>query len=93
MNGKDETPKSSQTEDQTFNALKRKSFHELMRNMKICWIDNGVIDILQNHQDWEQFGDYVRDSGWTREEFVEECVKKKDNSEYTYDQYIIRMSM
>lgn len=91
MNGKEEIPNTNPTEDDTFKALKRISFHGLMSNMKMHWIDDGVISILRDNMDWGELNTYIHHAGWTREEFIAECIKRKESGEYTYEKYINRL--
>lgn len=92
MNGKEETLSSSQIEE-TFRRLSRITFSTLVDRLQIYWVDQKVIDILADNNDWGDCGGNFDPGGWTRSEFTEECMKQFADGNFTKEQYLIKTGL
>jgi hypothetical protein len=93
MNGKEDTPNTNPTEDDTFEKLRRISFDQLIQHLNVYWIDDVVVKILSEDGGWEEWGGNIDPGGWTRPEFAAECQKRLDAGEYTKEQYLSRSGL
>lgn len=95
MNGKEETPNINQSEEETFNRLRRITFSQLVDRLKVYWIDQEVINILDDtkYDNWDDWGGTLDAGGWGRYEFTDECRKQCALGNFTKAQYLEKIDL